>query len=136
MAQLKLPRLPADGGASLPPEWGWKNDAARRSAVVLLGRREFLKAAAILFAAFLAWERRTAAPMLTQKVEAMARANASWIDWTMFGMNGATIDRNASGTAALKLMCGKSLFAPAHPTFPWCAFITKSAGGSRRQASH
>ena len=25
---------------------------------------------------------------------------------------------------------------PAHPTFPWCAFITKSAGGSRRQASH
>src|SRR5207245_382191 len=51
MVQLKLPRLPADGGASLPPEWGWKNDAARRSAVVLLGRREFLKAAALLFAA-------------------------------------------------------------------------------------
>ena len=25
-------------------------------------------------------------------------------------------------------MCGKSLFAPGHPTFPWCAFITKSAG--------
>src|SRR5436190_1749627 len=70
MAQLKLPRLPADGGASLPPEWGWKNDAARRSAVVLLGRREFLKAAAILFAAL--------ATPVTGVRRAMARARGGF----------------------------------------------------------
>src|SRR5437867_3143806 len=85
MAQLKLPRLPADGGASLPPEWGWKNDAARRSAVVLLGRREFLKAAAILFAAL--------ATPVTGVRRAMARARGGFFTAQEFATLEALSDR-------------------------------------------
>jgi len=52
MRQIKLP----GGGVShagppLPPELHWTADATRRSPLVLLGRRQFLKAAAVLVAA-------------------------------------------------------------------------------------
>jgi|SRR5581483_6764415 len=42
MPELNLPRRNVDAGPALPPELRW--DAPRPSAVVLLGRREFLKA--------------------------------------------------------------------------------------------
>ena len=46
--------------------------------------------------------------MLTQKVDAMAIAKAWWTAVTMFGIKGATKDRNASGTLA-------RIFAPRSP---------------------
>ena len=49
MPRLKLPRLPAAPGEPVPPELRW--DAPPPSAALLLGRREFLKALAVLLAA-------------------------------------------------------------------------------------
>jgi hypothetical protein len=52
MRQLKLPRRGAPSpGPPLPPELHWSQDGVRRSPLVLLGRREFLKALALLLAA-------------------------------------------------------------------------------------
>jgi hypothetical protein len=52
MPKLKLPRIADEARRELPPELRW--DAAPPSAVVLLGRREFLKALVVLVAALAA----------------------------------------------------------------------------------
>jgi hypothetical protein len=49
MLRLKLPRVPAPPPATLPPELWW--DAPRPSALALLSRRQFLRAAAVALAA-------------------------------------------------------------------------------------
>ena len=85
MLQLKLPRVPARSSAPLPPEWRWENDAARRSAVVLLGRREFLKAATILLAAL--------AVPVTRARRAFARARGAFFTAQEFATLEALVDR-------------------------------------------
>ena len=85
MPQLKLPRAPAGSGAPLPPEWRWENDAARRSAVVLLGRREFLKAATVLLAAL--------AVPVTRAQRAFARARGGFFTAQEFATLEALVDR-------------------------------------------
>src|SRR5262245_48002357 len=52
MPKLKLPRIALDARPELPPELRW--DAAPASAVLLLGRREFLKALVVVLAALAA----------------------------------------------------------------------------------
>jgi hypothetical protein len=52
MPKLKLPRRPDEVLPELPPELRW--DATQASAVVMLGRREFLKALLVLLAALAA----------------------------------------------------------------------------------
>ena len=87
MHQLKLPRPPAEmpPGPALPPEWQWENDAARSSAVVLLGRRQFLKALAVVLAAL--------AMPLTRARQAIARARGRFLTSDEFATLEALSDR-------------------------------------------
>lgn len=86
MSQLKLPRFrPEPPTSPLPPELHWTEDAARRSPLVLLGRREFLKALGLLLAA--------AATPLTSVRRAVAAARGRFFTRAEFVTLSALCDR-------------------------------------------